>query len=285
MEIATAGLPAASGPGQDRYASAEDLVMVLDGATAFDPTTADASVYVDTLAEQIIAALADQPTRDLADGLSSAIAATADLLAISPGAAPSSTVALLRSRGDVLDLLVLGDSAIRIATAEAVDCLTDDRLASVAPTVRTAYQERLSTDHGFDNEHRALLSELQRHQAQARNTTNGYWIAEAEPAAAAHAVIRSYPLDGVEWCILSTDGAHRPIEHLGINWTDVAKLDNNGLYRLLMDLHRWEAETDPGGQQLPRSKTHDDKMLAVVRFRRRAFGQNETRATRGQNHS
>lgn len=65
---------------------------------------------------------------------------------------------------------------------------------------------------------------------------------------------------------VSTDGAHRPIEHLGIDWHDIEKLDNDGLYRLLRELHRWEADADPSGQQLPRSKRHDDKTLAVVRF-------------------
>ena len=145
--------------------------------------------------------------------------------------------------------------------------LTDDRLASVAPAVRTAYQERLKAGCGYDSEHRELLSELQRHQSKARNVSDGYWIAEAEPIAATHALTRSYPLDQIEWCILSTDGAHRPTEYLGIDWYDVAKLDNDGLYRLLMDLHRWEAEADPHGQRLPRSKRHDDKTLAVVRCR------------------
>lgn len=77
---------------------------------------------------------------------------------------------------------------------------------------------------------------------------------------------RTYPLDQIEWCALSTDGAYKPIEHLGIDWHHIAKLDNDGLYRLLMDLHRWESDSDPDGQQLPRAKCHDDKTLVVVGF-------------------
>lgn len=266
MDICAASLPAASGPGQDRYATTDDLVIVLDGASAFDPSTVNASAFVDCLTERLVAVLAVQPALNLADGLAAAIAATADLLRISPGAAPSSTVVLLRTRDQVLDLLVLGDSAIRIATAGGINHLTDDRLASVAPELSTSYRDRLRAGHGYDQQHRALLSELQRRQANARNTADGYWIAEAEPAAAAKALTRSYPLDRLDWCILSTDGAHRPIEHLGIDWHDIAKLDSDGLYRLLMDLHRWEADTDPDGRRLPRSKRHDDKTLAVVHF-------------------
>lgn len=206
MEISTAGLVGGAGQGQDRHATADDLLVVLDGATAFDPRTADASAYVETLAAQIISALAGQPTVTLADGLSSAIAATADRLAIAPGAAPSSTVALLRRRGDVADLLTLGDTAVRVGTASGgIECLADDRLASVAPEIRTAYQERLRAGRGYDGKHRALLAELQQRQAKARNTAGGYWIAEAEPAAAAHALTRSYPLRDIEWCILATD--------------------------------------------------------------------------------
>lgn len=172
MEISTAALPAAPGSGQDEHASAEDLVIVLDGATAFDPTTADASAYVDCLPERLVAALAAQPSMDLADGLAAAIAATTtDLLGLSPGTAPTSTVALLRPRGDVLDLLVLGDSAIHLATPDGVKRLSDDRLASVTPNVRASSQQRLSDGHGYDSDHRALLNELQRHQATARNVS------------------------------------------------------------------------------------------------------------------
>lgn len=266
MEISAAALSASPGSGQDRYGTTDDLAMVLDGATALDPTSADASDFVDTLVDQLVAALAGRHDLDLTEAVSLAIAATAELLAISPGAAPSSTIALLRRTASVVDVLVLGDSTIRVATADGVDCLTDNRLASVASTVRAAYQQRLTAGSGFDADHRAMLAELQRHQAEARNTTGGYWIAEADPAAGPHAITRSYPLDRVEWCILSTDGADRPIEYLGIDWHQVARLDNDGLHRLLTDLHRWEAHTDPNGHQLPRSKRHDDKTLAVVRF-------------------
>ncbi len=266
MEVSIAVLPATSGPGQDAHAAAEDLVIVLDGATAFDPSGADASDYVDCLAERLVVALSDRPSTSLADGLAAAIASTADLLDLSPGSAPTSTVALLRRRGDVLDLLVLGDSAIHVATPDGVERLSDERLASVAPEVRASYRQQLSAGHGFDSEHRDLLNKLQRSQAAVRNLAGGYWIAEAEPAAAAHAITRTYPLDGIEWCVLSTDGAYKPIEHLGIDWHDIAKLDDDGLYRLLLDLHRWEADNDPDGQQLPRSKRHDDKTLVVGRF-------------------
>lgn len=268
MEISAAALSASSGPGQDRYATADDLVMVLDGATALDPTSPDASDYVDTLVEQLVTALAGRHDLNLADGVSFAIATTAKLLAISPGAAPSSTVALLRRNAPVVELLILGDSTIRVATADGVDCITDDRLASVASAVRAAYQQRLTAGSGYDADLRAMLAELQRHQAEARNTTGGYWIAEADPAAGAHAITRSYPLDRVKWCILSSDGADRLIEYLGIDWHQVARLDSDGLHCLLTDLHRWEAHTGPNGRQLPRSKRHDDKTLAVVHFPR-----------------
>jgi hypothetical protein len=39
---------------------------------------------------------------------------------------------------------------------------------------------------------------------------------------------------------------------------------NTLLAALLGSADRWEAETDPDGQVLPRAKRHDDKTIAAV---------------------
>ncbi|MBF6268803.1 hypothetical protein [Nocardia farcinica] len=119
---------------------------------------------------------------------------------------------------------------------------------------------------GYDDVHRRLLRELQERQREQRNRPGGYWIAEADPSAAAHAIWLDIPPNSVSWLVAATDGAREPIQSLGIPWTDIAQQSADELGALLRTCHSWEAETDPDGRILPRSKRHDDKTLAVVRL-------------------
>ncbi|MFC9663275.1 hypothetical protein ACFVJ5_23795 [Nocardia sp. NPDC127606] len=50
------------------------------------------------------------------------------------------------------------------------------------------------------------------------------------------------------------------------SWGSAAAQDSDGLADLLGRLHRWETDFDPDGMVLPRSKQHDDKAIAVLRF-------------------
>jgi len=93
----------------------------------------------------------------------------------------------------------------------------------------------------------------------------GYFIAEADPAAAHQAITRRYSRRHVDWAILATDGAADLLQHLGLdNWPAIAA-EPTQASRLLRSASAWEAYTDPDGRQLPRAKRHDDKTLAVIR--------------------
>lgn len=246
--------------------TADGLVVVLDGASAFDPTEApDASDYVDVLAENLIAAYATWPAVSLSGGLAWAISATADTLEITPGTGPSSTVAAIRWTGPRVEVLALGDSPVIVQTDASRDVLADDALKAIAPELREKYRAALAAGGGFSPEHRAILAELQRRQAAVRNRPGGYWIAEADPEAAGHAIERTYAASDVLWCAAVTDGAQHPAEYLGYEWDAIAKLDAAGLFDLLVELHHWENTEDPAGSQLLRSKRHDDKTVARVR--------------------
>ena len=63
-----------------------------------------------------------------------------------------------------------------------------------------------------------------------------------------------------------TDGVDDPASHLGITVEGLAMMDEIKLRETLYQIHRWENETDPNAQRLPRSKQHDDKTIVVVRF-------------------
>jgi hypothetical protein len=154
---------------------------------------------------------------------------------------------------------VLGDSTALVGLRNGhTERLTDDRIAHIALDPRQQYRHRLRAGDGFDATHRALLQRIQQAEREARNRPGGYWIAEADPIAAAHAAIRRYPADFVEWCVLATDGAQRVHDYRGSDWSALPA-DAHRLHQHLEALHRWEATSDPNGRLLSRAKRHDDK--------------------------
>ncbi len=163
------------------------------------------------------------------------------------------------------DCLVLGDS-LAILAGQAI---TDDRLSQVSPDIRERYRERLAEGHGYDQQHRQLLRNLQQEQARQRNRPGGYWIAETDPAAADHALVTRSPADSVPWAVLATDGAYKTMPQLGItNWSALHNASDQDLADILARCQSWEASEDPDGQKLPRAKRHDDKTLAVAELSR-----------------
>ena len=143
--------------------------------------------------------------------------------------------------------------------------LSDDRLQHIAADQRRAYREHLRRGSGFGQQHRDRLRELQRSESPHRNQSGGYWIAEADPAAADELNIRSFPRDSVRWVVLATDGIQKHMDRLGGGWHEIAAQDDQQLVDLLCTAQQWETDTDPDGIELPRSKRHDDKIVLVWR--------------------
>lgn len=259
MHVESAMLPDARSS-QDRIFVTSSAVIVLDGATAFVPVHVASDLYVDTLGRGLIEALTKEPANTLSDSLAQAIEQTARQLELQPGRSPSSTAAIVRQKGETVDYLVLGDT--QIATADAV--IVDDRIAEVAPAERAHYRERLANGGGYDETHRVNLRALQTEQAKHRNQPDGYWIAEADPRAAMHAMTGTLTSP---WAVLASDGAFRVMTHLGLDdWATVAGQNSEELSNLLATLGRWEAQADPNGNHLPRAKRHDDKTIAAISF-------------------
>ena len=191
-------------------------MAVLDGASTPDPVERDGGWYAGELAGQLADRLAD--TRlDLPTVLADSIAAVASGHRLVPGRSPSSTVAMLRWTGDRAEGLVLGDSSLVVfSAAGTAEEVVDDRLAEVAPGQRVAYHDRLSAGGGYDDAHRSLLRQLVGEQRRHRNSPGGYWIAEAEPAAARHALTRSWPAETLAAAVLATDGVTRGLRRAGL---------------------------------------------------------------------
>src|SRR5699024_12753446 len=106
-------------------------------------------------------------------------------------------------------------------------------------------------------------------QARQRSRGGGYCMGETERAAAAHANTTQRTSSGAPWAVIATDGAYNTLRHLDeadsqLNADDTAEQ----LGQRLEQCQRWEADDDPHGQSLPRSKRHDDKAIAAIRFDR-----------------
>jgi hypothetical protein len=201
---------------------------------------------------------------DLREQLREALAETVDRLGLTPGAAPSSTVLVLRAGEELVEVAALGDSTAVIGHLDGTTRrLSDDRLARIGAAQRRSYREHLRQGSGFGPEHRGRLRELQRSEFPHRNRPGGYWIAEANPEAADELLIRSFPRDAVSWVVLATDGAQKHIDRLGGRWDAVASQDNDQLAAFLNSAQQWETEADPDGIAMPRSKRHDDKTVVA----------------------
>jgi hypothetical protein len=244
----------------------ERAVVVLDGVSDSDQVVS-VTDYVDALGARLIELLDGETQRSLTDVVAVGLAGVVADLGVAVGRCPASTVAIVRDAGPVVEVLVLCDSPVYVATDTGTHRVWDSRLADLPLTSRHAALVRLAQGSGFDDTHRRLLAALRAEKTFWRNNTNGYWIAEADPDAGHHAIVRTFPAASVRWCALLTDGAEEPMRHLGIRIDAVADHDERALAELLAQLYRWEEHDDPDARILPRFKRHDDKTIAIMDFR------------------
>ncbi|MFD6138871.1 hypothetical protein [Promicromonospora sp. NPDC060271] len=251
---------------QDRYVIGDQFAVVLDGATSFaGDRSHDPGWYAEQLGRVLSVVLPLGGA--LTDAVEEAIRAVRDTHGLTPGTTPTSTIALARWSDDALETYVLGDSYVVVLHSDGTEAVhTDERLDSVATRERARYQEGLAAGHGYGEEHRATLMELQAEQARHVNRPGGYWIAGAEPAAGQHGLTSSEPRAGVTAVVLASDGVD-VLRHPGATtWGGVYKAANeHGPERVLRQIQDAE-DTDPNGSRWPRAKLHDDKTLVAVPF-------------------
>ncbi|SCG14585.1 Protein phosphatase 2C [Micromonospora echinofusca] len=254
-------------PSEDRIFTTDNAAVVLDGASQPDASDRDGGWLADTLGREIAERL-HQSGDDLDQLLTDAITSVMKRHDLRAGAAPSTTVSIARWDSDSIDILVLGDSPVIALTHDGeLRQVRDDRLRQVARYQRQQLN-RAGPGFGFDDADQwRNLTNAERTQ---RNQPGGYWIAEATPEAAAHAMRDRWDIQDLTAILMMTDGVSAGVDRYGqpAEWrtaVDMALADP----ALLVDLvHDTEAE-DPNGNQWPRSKRHDDKALAVIEFNRR----------------
>ena len=115
-----------------------------------------------------------------------------------------------------------------------------------------------------------MVEEERRH----RNRDGGYWIAEADPCAAAQAVHRAWPREAVRAVLALTDGAAAAVDRYRspASWADAHRLVAEAGVPALLERSLQAERADPDGVRRPRSKRHDDKTAVLVELRRTAGG-------------
>jgi serine/threonine protein phosphatase PrpC len=253
---------------QDRYVVGDGFAAVLDGATS---VAGDRSHDPGWYAEQLAQAIAEAVPRgvNLADAVAEAIRTVRDAHGLTPKSTPTSTIAIARWSADIVETYVLGDSYAVVLHPDGTETVrTDDRLDAVAAAERAAYRNRLAAGHGYDERHRGLLLELQAEQARRCNRPGGYWIAGAEPEAAAHGLTAAEERSGVSAILLASDGVAPERHPEATTWRDLYnEAIEHGAEQALHQIQAAEAD-DPSGQRWPRSKLHDDKTIIVLECER-----------------
>lgn len=267
VRVRTAGRPGSpNGPSQDRVFVVPNAVVLLDGASQPVPEEHDGGWLADTLGATLAARLAATPGQvDLRVVLARAIAEVTARHARAPGTGPSSTVSIIRWHADTIDVLVLGDSPVIAMTwTGELRQVRDDRLARVAQAERRAFR---AGPGQFGVERPRQWHALLDAQRQWRNRPGGYWIAEADPTAAAYARRARWRTRDIAAILAVTDGIADGVDRYRTpaDWPaalDLAAHHPTGLIELV---HHTELG-DPHGTRWPRSKRHDDKTVALIEF-------------------
>lgn len=250
-------------PSQDRIFTTPNAVIVLDGASEPTATHHDGGWYAETLGRQLRDQLHADPAQDLRDLVAEAIRQLVERYRLVPGG-PSSTVSIVRWDANRVHALALGDSPIVVATTDGqLFRLVDHRLDGIA------LEERLRLRDVDQDREQTAWQELVVAERAARNTPGGYWIAEASPEAAEHALCASWKVDEVRSVLVMTDGVAVGVDqyHVPERLSDAITLAQNDPGDLVDLVHDTEAH-DPDRTRWPRAKRHDDKAAALVEFRK-----------------
>lgn len=245
-------------PSEDRIFTAPNAVIVLDGATQAIPLERDGGWIADELGRRLVDALTTDPGGELVPMLERCIAAMAKDYDLRPDTAPSTTVNIVRRKGDALDVLVLCDSPVIVLdTAGQIHEIRDDRLNDVITRIRP----RGGLQALPVGERMALIAEFEAH----RNRPHGFWCVTASPEAALHATQVSFSVCDVDRALSMTDGVAVGVIEYGIprDWPSAFSAANPHPRQLVDMVHEAEA-SDPDCSRWPRTKRHDDKAAALV---------------------
>jgi hypothetical protein len=240
--------PAPGRVNEDMVIGGPSWVAVLDGATA--PSGVDSGCVHDVawlvarlggaLARELVAGAEESLPDLVAAAIRATMAAHEATCDLRNPDSPSSTLNVLRRRGDQVDYLVLCDSPIAFRHEDGTLTVVDD--------------DRIGALPGGPPYTRELVRSL-------RNRSGGFWVASTVPEAAYEALTGTLPLAGAAGALLVTDGVTRLIEWYGWDWNRLtATAAGSGPGELIAAVRRAERERGaPAG-----AKPHDDATAVWV---------------------
>ncbi|HET9138534.1 MAG TPA: hypothetical protein VFO68_04155, partial [Actinophytocola sp.] len=151
--------------------------------------------------------------------------------------------------------------------ATGPEVLADDRVAA-RPRPAGGFRERLRSGGGYGPGHLRALRAGGAAMDRWRNRAGGFWVAEADPAAAYQARTARWPRPAVRAALVATDGVSCGVDDYRVfpDWAMVLRQTvESGLLSVLETIRAAE-RADPDGIRWPRPKRHDDQALVHVDF-------------------
>lgn len=244
VEFATEATPGLMN--EDHVVAGPGFAVVLDGATP-RPGVDSGCVHgpgwlVRRLGAELAGRLAFEGQESLTDILAASIKETAEAhggnCSLDNPDSPSSTVAVLRWSGGVVEWLVLADSPLLLDVDGEVRVIRDERVDRLPSYTTEAVRA-------------------------ARNSPGGFWVASTRPEAAYEAL--NGETHGVTRAALLSDGAARLVERFRLmGWGELLELlHREGPQELIRRTRKAEQEI----RDVPkRGKQFDDATALLVRF-------------------
>jgi hypothetical protein len=257
-------------PNEDWFGCTGNMMVVLDGATVRTDTGClhDVAWYVAQLGHEILncAPWATDLPLVLKNAIGNVNEEHRDTCDLTHPGTPSAAVAIVRYSEHGLRYLVLGDVSLALDTTDGVQVIVDHRISQTASAERAVVDAMLVDDPARP----AALLAMKRAELAARNTSDGYWIAAAEPTAADHALVGGITGQWTRLAML-TDGAERAISMFGLHtWAGLLdRLQAAGPGDVIRHV-RWHESSDPRAARYPRNKVCDDATIVFAQPSRAA---------------
>ena len=244
-------------PSEDRIFVTENAVIVLDGATDYEARRYSGGWIAEQAGQRLRDGLIEDPGVDLVKLVESVIVDLVDTYDLTPGQAPSTTLALLRVHHDQVDALVIADSPIIIKRRSgALLEVRDRRLDEISS--RYPRPKGLPSRSDPDWVHR--YESIESH----RNQPEGFWTISASPEAADEAVVADFPLNDFEAALLMTDGVSVLKDTYEPEGWESSFDQFVAEPQAAVDRAAYLERQDADCQRWPRGKCHDDKLVASV---------------------
>ncbi|MEX5708919.1 hypothetical protein AB1484_11570 [Parafrankia sp. FMc6] len=274
MQVTVASSWSAKAHNEDACGFRADGAWVVDGATALEAGPPieglPAAAWLSSVADDYLCSV-DWDGAELADVLARLVghvAARARLAGLPYAGTcrstgfPTAAISVVRQRGDLLDLCLLGDVPVVLAPAggrPSPTVFVDPQFTTTERTILDAI--RADIDHGDDpaaayGRARGTLLERRRR----RNTSRGSWILGDVPEATRHAHCRTLRLTGGEDLLLLSDGFARLVEPFALVDGYGALVDavRRGAAEELVHRLRETEQADPECRRHPRFGVSDD---------------------------